>query len=77
MFGPIYEIARFTGVLENEDRRPLHGVADDAARHAAAEVDDLDAAIIGSDQGALGGSHGHQEFTLSILSIDLDRSGKA
>ena len=71
------EVAAVAGVVEDEDRRPLHAVAHHRAGDAAREVEHLHAAVVGGDQRALGGGQRDDELPLGVLAVDLERAGEA
>jgi hypothetical protein len=73
---PVAEVARLAGRVEDEHRRALHAVVDDRARHAAGEVEHLDAAVVGGDERALGRRQRDEELALACSPL-TERPGEA
>lgn len=74
---PDGEITRLAGVVEGKNWGALHGIADDGAGDAAAEIEHFDAAIVGSDQCAFGCGQGDDEIALRVFAVDGKRTGEA
>ena len=74
---PRDEIAPGARILEDEDRRALHGIGDDGDLHAARQVQQLHAAIVRGDERAFGGGHRDDEVALRVFAVDAQRAGKA
>ena len=74
---PLDEVARAARIVEDKDRRALHGVADHRHFHTARQVENLHAAVVGGDQGAFGCGHRNDEFALRVFAPDGQRAGKA
>jgi hypothetical protein len=74
---PEAELARLARALEQERRRALHAVVQDRGRHAAALVEQAHAAVVRSDERALGCRQRNVELALRVLAVHEQRPRQA